>query len=309
VIRPFEPDDGETVAALLDEDVVSHALTGAGVRHWLSSQPERAQARSWVALAGGHVVGWSRARLEWATSAEGVGELWGFVRRAHRNQGLGAELYDAGRAHLGDVGARSLESWASDEVGARFLVMRRFRPVRAQRVLRLELGTANLSAYSSLRAAKEADGYSLVSLARVADRARELHALDAAATADVPTTYTEDDFRYDDWLADTLGHPQLSQEGSFVVLAGDEPVAYALLHVAPGSGLAANEMTGTRADLRRHGLARLAKLAAIVWARKNGFAAILTSNDSENVAMFSLNESLGYRPVATETQFLLEDLR
>ena len=68
-------------------------------------------------------------------------------------------------------------------------------------------------------------------------------------------------------------------------------------------------MTGTRADLRRCGLARLAKLATIAWARENGFTAIRTSTDGDNAAMLRLNESLGYRPVAVETEYLLEDLR
>jgi GNAT superfamily N-acetyltransferase len=309
VIRSFEPADGEAVAALLDEDVFAHALTGPGVRHWLTNQPARARARSWVAVAGEHVVGWSRARLQWATSAEGVAELWAFVRPSSRRRGLGAELYDAGREHLASVGGRSLESWSSDEEGGRFLAARRFRPVRALHVLRLDLAELDLSGFGELLAEKEAHGYSLVPFAAVAHRTRDLHALDAAANADVPMTYTEDDFRYDDWLGETLGHPQLTLEGSAVVLAGDEPVAYALLHVAPGSRLAANEMTGTRADFRRRGLARLAKLAAIAWARERGFVAIQTSTDGENAPMLALNESLGYRPVSTETQYLLDDLR
>lgn len=308
MIRPFRDEDAEAVAALLDEDVVSHALTGPGVSHWLGSQPERAHARTWVAPSGVDVAGWSRARLRWATSADDVAELWAFVGPAHRRSGLGAALYDAARGHLATIGARSLESWASDEDGARFLVARGFRPVRTQRVLSLELAAADLAAYARLRDAKEAEGYALVPLEAVAERTRELHALDAAATADVPATHAEDDFRYDDWIQETLGHPQLSRQGSFVVLAGEEPVAYALLHVDPGSRLAANEMTGTRADLRRRGLARLAKLATIAWARENGFTAIQTSTDGENAAMFNLNESLGYRSVATETEFLLEDL-
>jgi GNAT superfamily N-acetyltransferase len=262
-----------------------------------------------VAVAGDDVIGWSEARLEWATSADDVGSFWLFVRPAYRRRGLGGELYDAACAHLGTVAARSLESWASDEEGARFLVTRRFKPVRTQRVLRLDLAGADLTGFAGLRGAKEADGYSVVPLTAVADRTEELHALDATATADVPATYAADDFRYEDWLADTLDHPQLSRDGSAVVLAGEEPVAYALLHVHPDKRLAANEMTGTRADFRRRGLARLAKLATIAWARKHGFLAIRTSCDGENVPILRLNESLGYRPVAVETEYLLEELR
>jgi GNAT superfamily N-acetyltransferase len=68
-------------------------------------------------------------------------------------------------------------------------------------------------------------------------------------------------------------------------------------------------MTGTRPDHRRKGLARLAKLGSIAWAREHGYEAILTESDQDNAAMLHLNRRLGYRQVATETQYLLDELR
>jgi GNAT superfamily N-acetyltransferase len=138
----------------------------------------------------------------------------------------------------------------------------------------------------------------------VVDRSHDLHALDAAATADVPQIHAEDDVRFEDWAEEVLGAPQLSRQGSFVVLAGERPVAYAFIEVDPPARLAANEMTGTSSEHRRRGLARLAKLATIAWAREQGLEAILTGSDSTNVGMLGLNDSLGYRPVATERAYL-----
>jgi GNAT superfamily N-acetyltransferase len=304
VIRPFRPEDGEELAALLHEDEVPEPVTGDGLRHWHTGQPERARARSWVAVVDGAVVGWARARLRWSTSVEGVGEVWGFVRPQRRRAGIGARLYDEAAAHLAAVGARVVESWAFTDDGDRFLLARGFRAERTERVLRLDLATADTSALEPLRARKEAEGYRLVPLDDVVDRARELHALDAAATADVPQLHTEDDFRFEEWVDELLGSPQLSREGSFVVLAGEEPVAYAFIELDPPARLAANEMTGTSAPYRRRGLARLAKLATIAWAREHGYEAILTGSDSTNVGMLGLNESLGYRAVATERDYL-----
>ncbi|HXV56867.1 MAG TPA: GNAT family N-acetyltransferase [Gaiellaceae bacterium] len=303
MIRPFEPADAGAVAALLHEDDPPEAVTGAGILHWHEATPERAGARSWVAVEGGAVAGWMRAALRWATSAEGVGELWGFVRPSLRRRGLGAALFDAAAVHLEGMGARVLESWSLGEAGGRFLAARGFRPARRRLVYRLDL-PAGVSGLEELRAAREAEGYRLVPLAEAADRARELHAVDAAATADVPATYAEDDFRYEDWVREALRHPQLSRAGSFVVLAGERPVAYALLHVDPAARLAANEMTGTHRDHRRRGLARLAKLAAIAWAQEQGLEGILTGNDEENAGIVGLNESLGYRVAAVETEYL-----
>jgi GNAT superfamily N-acetyltransferase len=306
VIRPFAHEDGQGVAALLNEGGIPHALTPDGVRHWPAGQPERAVARCWVAVDGDRIVAWSRARLQWFTRAQDVAEVWAFVSPEHRRRGLGGALFAAGLEHVAAAGARSVESWSEENAGERFLGSRKFRPVRVERVLRLDLADADLSALHDLRAAKEAEGFTLVPLEAVAHRADALYGLDAAATADVPATHAVDDLRAEDWIEEAFAHPQLTRDGSFVLLAGDEPVAYAFLHVDPGHRLAANEMTGTRADLRRRGLARLAKLATIAWARENGYDAILTSTDGANAGVLGLNESLGYRQVATETQFLLE---
>lgn len=309
MIRAFRPEDADLLAELLDEDRIPQAVTGAGIRHWLTSQPERAHVAVWTAEEEGEVAGWVRARLRWATSAEGVGEVWAFVVPRLRRRGLGAALYDRAHAHLLEVGARVLGSWTTGEEGGRFLVARRFRPTRTQEILQLDLASADLSALDGLLAASEGEGYEVVSLAAVVDRPEDLYVVDAEATADVPGTFAEDDVRFEDWLTEALGHPQLSREGSFVVLSGGKPVAYAFLHVDPASRLAANEMTGTHRDHRRRGLARLAKLMSIAWAREQGYAAILTESDQDNSGMLHLNRSLGYRPVGTETQYLLEDLR
>jgi GNAT superfamily N-acetyltransferase len=306
VIRPFAEEDGDTIAALLNEDVVPHALTGDGVRHWIASQPERARARSWVAVEEGDVVGWVRARLQWSTKAEGVAEVWAFVVPALRRRGLGAGLYQIALGHLEAVGARVLESWALGEEGGGFLRARGFRAERAVHRLRLDLAAADTSRLAGLRAAKEAEGYSLVPLGDVADRVEQLYEVDAAAMADVPHLHVEDDVRLEDWLEEALQHPQLSREGSFVVLAGDLPVAHTFLHVDPATRLAAHEMTATGTDHRRRGLARLAKLASTAWAREEGFEAILTDTDEENVGMLRLNESLGYRRVGIETDYIRE---
>lgn len=306
MIRAFRPEDADAVAALLHEDDVPTPVTGPGILHWHEGQPQRARMGSWVAVEGGRVAAWVRARLRWATSAEGVGEAWVFVGPTQRGRGLGGELYERASAHLEAVGARVVESWSETEQGAAFLGARGFRAVRRLHVLRLDL-PADVAPLAGLRAAKKSEGFAVVPLSGVLDRPRELHAVDAAATADVPMTHAEDDFRYEDWIGETLGHPQLSPDGSAVVLAGEQPVAYALLHVDPDARLAANEMTGTHRDFRRRGLARLAKLATIAWAQEQGFESIVTASDSENVGMVRLNESLGYRAVATETQYLRDE--
>jgi GNAT superfamily N-acetyltransferase len=309
VIRPYRPGDADALAAMLDEDRTPYAVTGDGLRHWFASQPERARVAGWVAEEDGEPVGWVRARLRWATSAEGVGEIWAFVVPKARRRGLGGMLFDAAHAHLRAVGVRVVGSWTTGEEGGRFLAARGFQPSRTQEILRLDVASADLSALGDLRRRLGRQGYELVPLSAVAERTQELYALDAGATADVPGSFAEDDVRLEDWLSEALGHPQLTREGSTVVLVRGAPVAYSFLHVAPASGTAANDMTGTHPGHRRKGLARLAKLGTIAWAREHGYRAILTESDEDNAGMLHLNRSLGYRQVATETQYLREVLR
>jgi GNAT superfamily N-acetyltransferase len=309
VIRRFRDEDADAVAKLLAEDPIPTGVTGTGVQHWIASQPERARAGSWVTEDEGGVAGWARARLQWATSVEGIGEIWAFVSPSLRGHGLGSALFETAQEHLLSAGARIVESWSLEAEGGRFLLSRGFQASREHEILDLELATADVSGLEAAVAAGVAQGYELVPLAAVSDRPEALHALDAAATADVPSTFAEDDVRFDDWLAEAFRHPQLTREGSFVVLAGGEPVAHALVHVDPDARLAANEMTGTHRDHRRRGLARLAKLATIDWAREHGYETILTRCDRDNAGILHLNRSLGYRRVAIETQYVLKELR
>ena len=308
MIRKFRREDADAVAALLNGAEPPEAVTGPGIVHWQEKQPERAHVASWVAEEDGEIVGWARAAMRWAVSSEQVGELWGFVRPGMRGRGLGSQLHERGAAHLLGCGARVLESWSTTESEAWFLLAQGFRPARKGTILALETASADLSGLPELERRMGEEGFRLVPLAAVLDRTRDLHAVDAEAIEDVPDTYAEDDVRFEDWLDEALGHPQLTKEGSFVALHRERPVAHALIHLEPGLGIAANEMTATARDFRRRGLARLVKLATIRWAAENGFGTIMTGTDEANAGMNALNESLGYRPIATETQYLREDL-
>lgn len=301
MIRDFRAEDAEAIAELLHEDEPPGPITAAGLLHWRAVQPERAAARMWVADGGEELAGWSRARFLWKTSAERIGEPWAFVRPSRRGGCVGTGLLRAAEEHLLRRGARGLQTWTSSHEGCAFLERRGYRPSRKERISVLDLA-------SERSALAVPDGYSVLPLGDLRDRARELHALAAAAGADVPDTFVEDDVRYAEWMRETLGHPDLSLDGSFVVLHGQRPVSYALLEVEPATRLAANEMTGTLPEYRGRGLARLAKLATIRWARERGFRTIVTTNDVRNLPILRLNESLGYRPVGTETQYLRDVL-
>jgi GNAT superfamily N-acetyltransferase len=131
----------------------------------------------------------------------------------------------------------------------------------------------------------------------------ELH---IEALADVSTDTPFDDVGYEDWLRSDWSYPDISDDGSFVVLEGGRPVSIAFLVVDPVGRLATNAFTGTLRAYRGRGLARLVKLASIRWAAEQGVERILTGNDETNAAMLAVNRRLGYRPVKEHYSYVKE---
>jgi GNAT superfamily N-acetyltransferase len=307
MIRDFEPADAAAVSAALHEEQPPHPVTPEGVLHWRDGQPERARARLWVAEEAGRIVGWAEARIRWTTKVQDIGDVWAYVVPFERGRGIGAALYAETERYVLGLGARILESWTYTAAGESLLQNRGFRATGTEQVSILAPARADLSALAPLEEEKTQEGFRLVPLGDVRDRVEELHRVYAAASQDVPEYFREDDIRLDEWRHETLDHPQLSMEGSAIVLFGEQPVALAFVEVDEPANVAANEMTGTLPEFRRRGLARLAKLATIRWAAAQGIAAMQTGNSHENPGILALNASLGYRPVATETHYLRDN--
>lgn len=309
MIREFEDRDAAAVSAALHEEDPPIPVTPPGVLHWRHAQPDRAHANMWVYEDEGRIVGWAEARMRWSTSVPDVGDLFVYVVPSERSRGFGAQLYPETERHLRDLGARVLESWSYTAAGDALLEARGFRATGKERISALDLAQSDTTALAELEERLAAEGFRIVPLGEVRDRVPELHRLYAEASADVPEYFKEDDVRLDEWRVETLEHPQLSPDGSFIALAPDgTPAALAFLELDEPAGLAMNEMTGTLVDYRRRGLARLVKLATIHWAKEHGFERILTGNAESNEAMLGLNVSLGYEPIDRETHYVREDL-
>ena len=304
MIRGFERSDAAAVSALLHEEDPPHPVTAEGVIHWRDGQPERAQARMWVGEESGRLVGWAEARIRWTTRVQDVGDVWAYVTPSERGRGIGTALLAQTEEYVLGLGAKILESWTYTSGGAALLERRGFRATGTEQMSVLDPRTVDLSSLQALEAENAAEGFRLVPLGEVLDQVEGLHRVYAAASMDVPEYFREDDVRLDEWKHETLEHPQLSREGSAIVLRGEQPVALAFLEVDEPAGVAANEMTGTLPEFRRRGLARLAKLATIRWAAEHGIQAVQTGNSHENPGILALNRSLGYEPVQTETHYV-----
>lgn len=266
-------------------------VTPPGLVHWLEEQPEGAAMRAWVADTGKDLVGFGNARLRWSLAEPGIAGLWAGVLPDHRGRGTGSALYDLAERHTRDLDAHRLESTVrADDAEARsFAAHRGYRETRQEQYWSLDIPSA------TTERRQPAAGVTVVRLAEVLDRERELFDLYDAAERDMPDDHAHS-LEFDDWRRETLANPELDANLSAVVLVEGRPTSFAWLVCDREGHRAHNDMTGTHGEFRRRGLARLAKEATIAWAAEAGVRTISTSNDTTNADMLKLNEHLGYRP-------------
>jgi GNAT superfamily N-acetyltransferase len=303
LIRELRREDAPAVARLELELVPDQVLTPELVWQRASRRIEREQLRTWVAELDGEVVAHAHASFEWSVPTPGKGRFWVGVLPKARQRGIGRALYEEALGHLRSHGAwRARTSVDDDSDGTRFLDRRGFEPSKVDRVSALELTGAELPE------PREPGGFRVVPLRSARELEHDLYAICVAGELDMPGDELETELSVDDWRQDDYGSPALSDEGSFVALAGDQAVSLAFLTVDPERRVAYNQMTATLPEFRRRGLALAVKLAAARWAAENGYERIVTENEATNAGMLAVNERMGYRPLYDQVSYVLEPL-
>lgn len=286
-LRPFAGEDAREVVQLLGVLQPATLETADSLVWRQSSEPERARRRSWVAVEGKEVVGFATAYLQWFAGETGKGRIWVGVREDRRRHGIGSLLWRAAVEHLRAAPKHTVEV-DDDPAGLAFVEHRGFTQYDAEVISRLDPNACRFTP-------KPHDGYTVVPLAEVLERERDLYEFYGAVGAMWPSD-PDNQVNFQEWQRFILGNPQLDQEGSVVVLDPESRVvSLAWLLVDYGRRRAENEWTATLPHLRGHGLARLAKLATIRWAAEHGIAEVLTGNDPDNLPMRELNLRLGYQ--------------
>jgi GNAT superfamily N-acetyltransferase len=300
VIRELREGDAAAVARLQLAVNPYQIVTPEAIWYRASRGIERELRREWVAEVGDRIVGSAQAGFEWSVPTPGKGRFWIGVHPDSRGRGIGGELYDAVVNYLSGAAAWRLKSWVDgDPAGGRFLTARGFAQAGGDRVSALDLGEADVREPMEVP-----NGFRLASLGEVRDRAHDLHAICVEGELDMPGEEPETEVDFDSWAREELNHPDISDEGSFVVLEAERPVALAFLSADPARGLGYNMMTATLRTHRRRGLALLAKLAVIHWSLENGLERLITENDDDNHGMLTLNRRLGYRPLYLQEHFV-----
>jgi GNAT superfamily N-acetyltransferase len=301
VIRPLRAGDYAAVSAIHRRLRVDGIYSERSVRHTIETMPPRANAAAWVAEDGVSIVGWAFAHRRWWRAADSA-YAWAGVLPEARGCGIGAELWRACEAHVAGLGVERLYSDDVDDPDAqRFLATNGFAPDRLDRISAVDPRRVDLRDFAARETRAREDGYRL---ARFRDAALEdLYALELDVSDDMPGGDAPHEFTFEEWRADIVEHPELTDEGSAVVLHDGVPVAHSLLSANLDVRRARNEGTGTLRAHRGRGLATLAKLAAIRWAAAHRIESIVTDNADGNSPMLAINRRLGYREIATRRRW------
>jgi GNAT superfamily N-acetyltransferase len=299
VIRELERNDVGGVVRLALELNPHQVLTEQGLAHELEFPIQRERRRDWVAVDDRQIVGHAEAAFEWAVPTPGKGRFWIDVAHEHRSRGIGSELFEAAVEYLRAEGAWRLMSYVpGDPAGAEFLATRGFAVAGRNRASGLDLRAASTPEVTA------SSGFRLATLGQMRDRAHELHAICQEGEIDMPSDEPETEVDFESWRRDEFEYPDISDQGSFVVLEGDQAVSLAFVTVDHERGLGYNSMTATLRTHRRRGLALLAKVAAARWAQEAGLERLVTENDMGNVGMLAINDRLGYAPLYVEEYFV-----
>ena len=120
-----------------------------------------------------------------------------------------------------------------------------------------------------------------------------VHPLVVAGLRDVPGALAAEPLTLAAWR-DWQAVPSRQPEFLVVALVDGEAAGFAQLSVYPRVGY--HGFTTVVAAHRGRGIARALKLELIRRARERGLERLITQSNEDNVAMRTLNESLGYRP-------------
>jgi len=225
-------------------------------------------------------------------------EVW--LDLAHMDVRLLTHLWEwtAERA-VGD-GARTLNAAVGEDEPEMRQVLQAlgYERQRTERVWSLDLTTAGARITADAAAPRSGMRSASMELTTLAEwhdpeRFQKLHELNELTRQDIPHTQPVLPQSLDDFMV-RVGAPNTPPARWWLALDQAMPVAMSYLSYPPVRGVVWTAYTCTHPRYRGRGIARAVKLQSLAQAVELGVPEVRTDNDSENVAMLHINETLGY---------------
>ncbi|HKC90845.1 MAG TPA: GNAT family N-acetyltransferase, partial [Candidatus Limnocylindria bacterium] len=279
--------------------------------YWWSQPDENWRVARFVVSRGARRIGYATAEHpRWDVQPERYGTVGGNLLPAERTQAtLDAILAWLERRLVAD-GAKILSTRANedDPVRIQTLLARAYKEGRRSRRWELDLVVNReklLATTEESRARMTKEGIRIVTLAAVDDAkaVEKIWRLSEEAGADVPTTeprVPDEMAAYTRWLE----APEIHRDRFWIAIVDDNIVGLSVLAYPPVRGVVSTEWTATARSVRGRGVARALKCETVAQAIALGVDRVRTGNDAANDPILHINETMGYREIAGQVQFL-----
>jgi len=299
VIRPFTIDDYPAIAEVHNAAWPDEVQTEARLREDDDHAPEIKWGR-FVAEIDHRIVG-----VGDYTQFEGMYHpqkfaLWITVRPEFRGQGIGKALNRRVVEAIETHDPISIMSSTREDQAPATAWLQTLGFVEKMQYWesRLAVQAFDPSPFAGKIEAVEAAGFDLKSLKELEGDPtykQQVYDLWLEARLDVPRPDTLSEVSFEDYCKWVFDSSYYLPEGQFMAVerSTGQYVAMSTLWKTDGDYLHTG-LTGTRRAYRRKGLALALKLKGILFAKERGVKEIRTGNESNNRAMLSINEALGF---------------
>ena len=246
---------------------------------------------------------------KWKTPQR-YGNVGGDVLPSHRTperlDALLAAMEERSRAD----GTQTFTCWAweNDHLRVGVLTKRSYQEERRQRFWELDLvaNRSNLGAMAAdSRKKMREQRITVLTIDRDDDPEKftKLWRMSNEAEKDVPTTVPHVEGAFEDFMK-WMRSPGLREDRIWIAREGDAVLGVSILSYPPRRGVVQTDWTGVARAGRGKGIARALKCETVMQAIALGVDKVRTDNDSQNMPILHVNDTMGYRRRADGIQFM-----
>lgn len=301
-IRKAAPSDFGAIAKVLNSVWPDDRTTSQALEEEQQKMPERIKHGDFVAEENGNIVAYGDYSQFIGMYHPQKFGVWIHVIPEHRNKGIGTALYNTILEELQPFNIISLRTDTREDQEAGIHLIQKWGFVESKRYWesRLDVSSFDLHPYAQVEEKSVSHNIEITNLAelskRDADYLQKYYDLWCEAREDVPRPEPVTTIPFEDWEALIIDTPYLIPEAS--ILAVDKTtgayVGLSQLYKAEDGEYLETGLTGVLRDYRRKGIALAMKVKGIAYAKSSNTPEIRTGNESNNRAMLSINEMLGY---------------